>query len=1209
MADLAYGAFIDMDLRRAAGPVALVGALLLACALPASAQVGGTTATLRGTVTDATGAVAPGVAITLIDAGTTAVRVSATDEHGTFTFSGLFPATYDLRAELDGFKAHEERALVLGPNDTRGLDIQLEVGNRTETVTVTTPAEFVQTETGAREGRVTARQIENLSVIGRSPLELLRILPGVVAPDQSQLESVSFGGGANCTACYSVNGIRSTNNTVSLDGSNLIDIGSNSGTMITLNDDMVQEVKVQSSNFAAEYGAGGMNVSAVTKSGTSSFHGAAYWYGRDYHLAANDRSNNELGIAKPTSRFFYPGGNVGGPIPLPGTSVNRNRDRLFFWVGMEVQRQTVDPGSHLSTTVSAAARNGDLSEFLANRGQNLNHPVEVLVPGGFAGEGTPAPANDLTPYVRPLGLALANLYPLPNYTDADNRYNYVYSALEPTNRVEAKARVDWTISASTKAYVRIAMDAEDVESPLGLWCRCSQVALAAPEASRNRGRSYAANLTEVLSATTTNEVLVSFTRLTLDNAYDTPTRIRKDALGVDFQGLFADQSPYVPLVLNNSWGGSQLGDYLDPFVDVYAHNDELLFADKLTKVRGSHALKAGASLTRLQKQQNGNNFESGALFFAPGGTPGSTRSQIGDMLVGRPQQIQQGTRIPDGEFRMWNLDGFAQDSWRIRTDLTLEFGARFGYWTNNAELNGLGAWFDPATYDPSAGMFVDAASTQLNGVRYAARGQTPLGLLDNRGPFALPRLNAAWDVGGTGRTVLRGGYGVFFNRPLGNVDYDALFVPPNAYSASIDAYYDTALGGTGLTYDTVHLVPYTALLGSQSIYTPTPRSFAFPQTRSYSLSVARRIVWNQVVEAAYVGTTGRRLVSQVNANVVPLGALSSGTLGESDLLVPVNRVNLDPGLVNTLRPYAAYGPVYDREFEARSQYHSLQVTVSRQAGGRLQYFAAYTLSRATGTVNGDYGLRDPFDPSRTHGVLDSDRRHLVTVSWNALLPDAARGVLDHAIGRGLLNGWQLSGISTFANGVPLRLNFSGDAAGPGVSQAYFGTPDVVGTDTPLGVGQSNGLAPAFTCDPRLHGSRAGEKILNVACVGVPAFGANAPLVPPYDLRTPSRMNHDLTLFKNFAVHGRQKLQLRAGLFNVFNMAYATTATATDIDLALETTCLRRVDHVPNGLGDYADGVCDPTGGYAFTPNTLENFGRINVKRGHRVVELAVKYTF
>jgi hypothetical protein len=559
---------------------------------------------------------------------------------------------------------------------------------------------------------------------------------------------------------------------------------------------------------------------------------------------------------------------------------------------------------------------------------------------------------------------------------------------------------------------------------------------------------------------------------------------------------------------------------------------------------------------------------------------------------------------------MWNIDAFAQDSWRIAPALTVDYGLRVGYWTNNAELNALGTWFDASVYDPAQGAFLDAEATQLNGVRYAARGQAPVGVLSNRPPFVLPRVNAAWDVGGSGKTVLRGGYGTFINRPAGGIDERSVFfVPPNSYKVAVNAVYDRNLGGQGLTYDTVHLIPFVDLIGSQFIASPTPASWRFPATHSFSVSLARRIFWNQVVETAYVGTRGRHLVSQVNSNVVPFGSLSTGTIGNADLSIPVNRVELHPAVVNTRRPFPVYGGITLDDYEGVSRYDSLQVTLGRQTGKRLQYFAAYTLGRARGTLNGEYAWRDPFDPSRTYGVLPEDRTHILNVSWNALLPDGARGPLDAPLGRGLLNGWQLSGVSTAVSGTPIHLFFTGDAAGPGVSQAYFGTPDVAGVELGYG-GAGNAIVPELTCDPRLDGTGAGEKILDIGCIRVPAFGTNASRVPPYDLRAPWRSTHDVTLFKNFPIRGDQKLQFRAGFFNVFNTAYALTGLGyNDIDLTLRTTCNRRVDHIPNGAGGYADGVCDPTGGFSFTPNTIQNFGKINLKRGHRVIELAIKYYF
>src|SRR3954464_1759302 len=423
-----------------------------------------TTATVRGTVQDPTGGVLPGATVTTTNTGTKAVQTTVSDDRGQYLFGGLFPGTYDLRVELSGFKTYEQKGISLSPNDTRGIDVRLDVGQQTETVTVTGQQEIIQTETGAREGVLTAKQIDNLSIMGRSALELLRVLPGVVA----DFDIGSNTGAAKDFQNYTVNGIRSSTNTAQLDGSNLLDVGCNCGMMVSLNNDMISEVKVQSSNFAAEYGSGAMNVSGVTKSGSSRFHGEAYDYIRDNKFAANDRSNSIAGVAKPEASFKYPGFNVGGPISF-GDSYTKNKDKLFFFFGYEWQRQQVDSGSRFTRTYTQAMKNGDFSELLANRGSNLNSSAQLRIPLGFPGAGEPAPNNDMRPYMSTLGKYLASLYPDANYVDPKNLYNYVYHSLEPQNREEMKLRLDWNISNSTRAYVRVSRDPASTEAPRGTW--------------------------------------------------------------------------------------------------------------------------------------------------------------------------------------------------------------------------------------------------------------------------------------------------------------------------------------------------------------------------------------------------------------------------------------------------------------------------------------------------------------------------------------------------------------------------------------------------------------------------------------------------------------------------------------------------------------------------------------------------------------------
>jgi hypothetical protein len=1177
----------------------------------------GSSATIRGSVQDPTGAVLPGATVTVTNTGTKAVQSTVTDDRGSYLLAGLFPGTYDLKVELSGFKTYERTSVTLSPTDNRGIDVRLELGQQSEMVTVTGVQEVIQTETGAREGVLSAKQIDNLSIIGRSSLELMRILPGVVT-EFNVGESVGFGSGGNNTQGYTVNGIRSSGNTVSLDGSSLLDIGNNGGVIVSLNNDMVQEVKVQSSNFAAEFGTGGMNISGVTKSGTSRFHGSAYNYWRDHRFAANDRSNSITLTPKPKSTYQYPGGNVGGPIFF-GDDYTKNKDRLFFFVAFEAQRQQVDSGSQFTRTFSPAMKNGDFSELLANRGSNLNSVPQLRIPQGYPNAGQPAPNNDMRPYMTATGRYFASLYPDPNYSDPSNLYNYVYSRLEPNNRYDFKGRFDWNISNNTKAYVRIAQEGESVESPRGVWwAPADVVALPTPNIGTNRGRSYAGNVVSVLSPTMTNEILVSYSRLTLDNEFENPALLSQGAGGITFNGIFpaGSTSPYLPTDILHGWGGSgQVGNLWAKANDVYAHNDALQFSNKLTKLAGAHGLKFGIAVERGQKQQNFQNLEAGQLWFGTDNGSGTGHSGA-DMLTGRIGQFNQGTAragnpspgMPYGKWRYWNIDAFAQDSWKIRSNFTLEYGVRFGKWTNNEEyLFNLGGYFTPDLYDPTKGSFLDPAFQRVNGVCYVENGCAPAGILDNRSPFALPRVGFAWNIDGESNNVLRGGYGIFYNRNMGNVEYDnTLRLAPNAYQVATDFWAGGSYGnGVGLTYDTVSEATLSNRIGSIGINSLSPDSFKFPLTHSFSASFARRIPWNQVVEASYVGTRGESLVSRSNGNVMPYGIMSTGTFNGVDLTVPINRVAVASVGDNlaSFRPYNALNALTIYDFRGETTYDSMQVTLSRQTGRRLQYFVAYTFAQSEGTLGGEYSIIDPYDPGRTYGVLNEDRTHILNVSWNAFLPDGAQGSMDNAFGRGLLNGWQVSGISSMASGVPVRLSFSGDAASGAIAASYFGTADVVGPSNAGG----NGLAPSYTCDPRLSGTDVGEKILDVSCISVPAFGTNGDLVPPYNIRTPTRFNHDVTLFKNFDIKGDQKIQFRIGFFNIFNQAFANPFIGNDINLTLDTRCNVRGD-APDGTGAIQN-VCDPTQGFTYTPQTIDNFGKINLKRGRRVIELVLKYYF
>jgi hypothetical protein len=1166
---------------------AAVCLLCLALASPAAGQTAGS---LRGTVTDPSGAVVPGATLLLTNDATRTARQAVSDAAGRYYFAATEAGDYTLRVELAGFRIREVRGIHLSPSDTRGVDVALELGPQTETVDVVATQDLISTETGARESLLTAQQIDDLPTIGRNPLELIRILPGTVPPNQNAMAVAGKTSGASSTAGTTVNGVRGANMQVSLDGARLQDIGSNNGTLIVLNNEMVSEVKLQTSNYAAEFGSPAISVQAVTKSGAARFHAELYDSVRDHGLGTNEQINTRIGGQKPATHFQFPGVIVSGPVLIPGTRFNRRRDKLFFFVGAEINRQTIDQGTSFSIVPTLGQRQGRFDDYQG--GQNLNQAPTVLIPSGYPGAGTPAPNNDLRPYLDPTGARLLSLWPLPNFVDGANRYNYVFDDLASLNRDQELIRLDYNLSSATRLYVRGARDWETGTRSLGLWSNTSAVALPTPVKATSLGWSVAVNGRSVLSSTMTNEAVASWSRLKHDNRWDDPAKMSLATYGIDGFTNPLGASRYVPqLVMQNSGGTlSSMGD-----VDnVFAYSSFASLADNVTWVRKAHALKAGVVLERWQKQQNLPNAANGRLSFDVN-APGSTGVDFGDVLVGRPYSAVVGTPSAVGTFVSWAAEAFAQDSWRINRHVTLEYGVRFGRWTNNEETQGLGAVFQPSRYDTGAGLFLDAARTRLNGLAYAKTGDVTRALTAPRPWLWMPRVSAVWNLDGGGRTVVRGGAGVFYNREQGNAQYGVVSLPPNAYAATLNAASWTDLGGgRGLTYTTLGQAdPFSARNGV-NINTVSPTALDWPTLVSTSVSVARRLPGRQMLEVGYVGSFGRHLAEQQNVNVIAPGTLLHGTLGNADLSVPVNRVALDTSAVNTRRPFAALQNVTNFVPAGTSTYHSLQTTIKGQSR-RFQYLLAYTLSRSVGTLGSDLGTIDPIDPThRSYGFLPTDRTHVANFSWTWRLGEL---VSTGRIRRALLNGWDLSGISTLMSGSPIRLTFTGDIAGSAMSVAWWGTPD-----------HPNPVFPVYTCDPRRTTSSGA--FLDIGCIGIPAFGRSGEMVQPYYLRAPSSSFHDLVLVKSFRVRVKKKsttVQLRAGIFNLFNQAFPTVAG--DVDLALDTRCNVRVNGVPNGAGGIRDNVCDPTGGFSFTPQTLQNFATAIARRGHRDVSLNVKLIF
>jgi outer membrane receptor protein involved in Fe transport len=1231
--------------------------ILFASATALFAQA--TSSTLRGVVKDPQGAVVPTATVTLTSVQRGDERQVKTSDDGAYVFTSVDPGPYTLKVEKEGFKTYQQK-LTLSPSETRGVDAELQIGVSGE-VTVVDEGSIIKTETGERSDTITANQIDNLSIISRSSLELLRILPGVVAPDandpNSGTDRVGFGGGANATANYTVNGIRGVNNNVSIDGSRVIDIGANNGTIITPNVDMVQEVTVKSSNYAAEYGNSGVHVSATTKGGSKDFHGELYDYLRPNTLQASDRSNTIIGAARPKTSFQYPGGNVGGPVLLPFTNFNRNRDRLFFFGGFEVQRQKPDRGSKLGTVPTERERNGDFSQsFSPNRAMYGNHLCPPTTIGwsdcnGQNGQPLPVANGDFRPYRDPLGAALLNLYPLPNLTPAPGsaaaaqRRNYASNLVSPTNRTDLKMRFDLKVSDKTNAYLRLAREAESDDTPYGIWWGPSSFELPSHVVGSNLGRSAALNVTTVLSPTMTNEVVLSGSKLKLHYDYADPSKVSKSALGVQNLQLpwgSRAQTPYAPVALI-SWEANNSEMWEPGGLPLFAINDSYSMTETLSKVYNNHTLKFGGLIERATKFQNNTARTEGLINFESSQAR-TTGNAFANLYTGRINGIDQDTNVPSAHYKLWNYEAYGQDSWKVRSNVTLEYGLRLSYFTNNSVQENIATVFDPNAYVRSQGPYLLGANGQPdlnrpNGFLLSSLGQIPKSVYEGNPGFKYaPRLNVAWDIFGDASTVLRGGAGIFYNRVQGNIQYAVQTLPPNLLSVHADSWgapnNDITLSTLG-NFNPVTLAPGVncRVAGNcpGGFVTQDRNENGVPRIFTTSISLARRLPFKNVLEVAYVGTFGRHLPERHGINFI-LRSLTSGTFGNANLADPVQRaaVGNNPAALAQLLPFPAYsgngGGIQLEEFDGTSNYHSMQLTLNRQLGKRLQYFLTYTFSKALGTtsVNESDGdqVVDPLDTrGRSYGILPYDRTHILNLSYNYNFPDFARGSFRNWFTKGLLNGWQMSGITTYQSGRPIHVKFTGAITGNSVLFSFFGNNAIAGGNSPT----ASGIAPIILRNPVTGNTNLNGTYIDPTAFAIPAFGTSGPFQPPFYIRSPSTNNFDVTLFKNFNISEGKKLQFRLGVFNLFNEAFANPdlgdiGSLNGGSLSLNTlnainpatgTCFRIPVGTPTGTGTIAadSTLCDPTKGYTIDPNSLNTFGRIVSKHGHRRVELALKFYF
>ncbi len=1167
--------------------VVLGTTLLLAGSQVWGQQVSGS---VGGTVHDKQGGVIPNAKVRLVDVAQGDIREATSNSNGVFFFNPLKPSLYSITIEAPGFKRYERKEVNVSANDRIDLgQIELEVGGTNETIIVEAQAEAIRTEGADRAGVLNTNQVVNLALLTRDFLQLTKTIPGVV-------QNGGVGG--------AVNGNRNNANNLTVDGVTNIDTGSNGGVLATMNMDQIAEFKVLTNAPPAEFGrSSGAQINVITKSGTRDFHGTGYLFHRHEGLNANNWLNNQQpqsnGLARPRNlyRYNYAGFNAGGPVLIPGTGLNRNRDKLFFFVSMEWQNQLAANSLRNVTVPTAAQREGDFSQTREGDGRPvyIRDPLSGLPCGVNTGgpgcfPGNIIPANR----INPDGQKILKFYPLPNASD--NQFNYQTQVSDKAPRRENLFRGDYNINEKWRLYSRYMYTVSSRDMAYGQWNADYNIPLG-PMNFGNPGWSAITNLTTVINPTLTNEFIFGSSKNVLnidpvDNAW------KRDKLGLSYTMPYP-KADTAGLVQNWRYGGvpnaPTSGFNGTPFRN-FNHTWDI--TDNTAKILGTHTFKAGIYLHKSQKDQTAFTSVNGDIWFdRDTQNPGDTNWAFSNALLGNFQRLAQSNVVLNGQYRSWNVEWYVQDSWRATSKLSIDYGMRF-YWIQpqyDAALQT--SSFNPALYDNSKRAVlvqpavVNGASVGINpltgattppalvgsivnngqgfvnglyanGMGLAGQNGYPKGLINDRGIHYAPRLGIAWQF--APKTVLRAGGAVLYDRFQGNPVFDML---PNPPSTQRPTFYYGNLSQIG---------------NLQGTFFPADvRGFAIdghvPTTYSYNVSIQRELAGGLLLDVAYVGNIGRHLLGRINENALPLGSAWLPQNQDPTVAKPTfdGRTTKNALLY---RPYLGYGNAVVNFFGAVSNYNSLQVNLTRNFRNGLQFGAAYTWSKALGIANGDQDDLHPFNYKKAnYGYLDYDVPHMLVLNYVYDLPKAARGgnFLDNKFGRVIANGWQLSGITTFQGGFPGNISVAFTGIGGELNRVYTG---------------SESVAPrvVLTGDP--GAKKQIDAWVDTSVFKAPSVGSAGIESARYVVRRPGINNWDISLFKNINFTEHMRLQLRAEAFNAFNHTQFSDFNRT-VQFDPKTGA---ITNLPTSLGG---------GGGRY------GFGAINSVRDPRFMQLAAKFYF